>query len=55
MLPNVPIDSLLVEVDRHTGFPDSFTPTGDKQSRSAQPLNPTQLRSVYSSTGNRHA
>jgi TnpA family transposase len=36
MLPNVPIASLLVEMDRHTGFLDCFTHAGGKQSRSPQ-------------------
>ncbi|MFI9338917.1 hypothetical protein [Streptomyces althioticus] len=31
MLPNVPIASLLVEMDRHTGFLDCFTHAGGKQ------------------------
>ncbi|WP_306970442.1 Tn3 family transposase [Streptomyces afghaniensis] len=36
MLPNVPIASLLVEMDRHTGFLDCFTHAGGKQTRSPQ-------------------
>ncbi|MBV6697734.1 Tn3 family transposase [Kitasatospora aureofaciens] len=36
MLPNVPIASLLVEMDRHTGFLDCFTHPGGKQTRSPQ-------------------
>ncbi|WP_405389046.1 Tn3 family transposase [Streptomyces sp. NBC_01102] len=36
MLPNVPIASLLVEMDRHTGFLDCFTHAGSKQARSPQ-------------------
>ncbi|MDT9698294.1 Tn3 family transposase [Streptomyces sp. P17] len=36
MLPNVPIASLLVEMDRHTGFLDCFTHAGGKQARSPQ-------------------
>nr|WP_262706106.1 hypothetical protein [Streptomyces sp. NEAU-383] len=36
MLPNVPIASLLVKMDRHTGFPDCFTHAGGKQARSQQ-------------------
>ncbi|WAX79575.1 Tn3 family transposase [Streptomyces sp. KMM 9044] len=36
MLPNVPIASLLVEMDRHTRFLDCFTHAGGKQTRSPQ-------------------
>ncbi|GAA2664327.1 hypothetical protein GCM10010307_85730 [Streptomyces vastus] len=36
MLPNVPIASLLVEMDRHTGFLDCFVHAGGKQARSPQ-------------------
>lgn len=36
MLPNVPIASLLVEMDRHTGFLDCFVHAGGKQTRSPQ-------------------
>ncbi|MGW0828514.1 Tn3 family transposase [Streptomyces sp. NPDC002845] len=36
MLPHVPIASLLVEMDRHTGFLDCFTHAGGKQTRSPQ-------------------
>lgn len=35
-LPFAPIASLLVELDRHTGFLDCFTHAGGKQSRSPQ-------------------
>lgn len=36
MLPNVPIASLLVEMDRYTGFLDCFVQAGGKQTRSPQ-------------------
>ncbi|MFC9626147.1 hypothetical protein ACFTXM_41365 [Streptomyces sp. NPDC056930] len=36
MLPNVPITSLLVNTDRHTGFPDCSAHAGGKQTRSPQ-------------------
>jgi hypothetical protein len=36
MLPNVPIASLLVEMDRHTAFLNCFTHAGGKQARSPQ-------------------
>ncbi|MEU3753526.1 Tn3 family transposase [Streptomyces olivoreticuli] len=36
MLPNVPIASLLVEMDRHTGFLDCFVHADGKQARSPQ-------------------
>ncbi|MBL1119603.1 Tn3 family transposase [Streptomyces sp. 110] len=36
MLPNAPITSVLVEMDRHTGFLDCFTHAGGKQARSPQ-------------------
>ncbi|MFF9040582.1 Tn3 family transposase [Streptomyces sp. NPDC014892] len=35
-VPNVPIASLLVEMDRHTSFLDCFTRAGGKQARSPQ-------------------
>lgn len=36
MLPNVPIASLPVETERHTGFLDCFVHAGGKQARSSQ-------------------